>query len=646
MNVQRMLALVLIVTQVVVFIGLWGEWTVPVLLAALACIGSLGRIRWRLSRQSGVLFVLVLALAFVIKWQLFQEDEYPTVGMVLSQARSLSPTIALYMLAIQVSLFYLEARGPMSPVLPCLGLVTLTFTGDINAPDTGHALYQGGSLVFAIAAVFYLSFSVRRVGAEIPGKRFIPRLLVVVALAVALGTGWYAATLLARHGNSIDGMLARVLSRAYTPPAVGFGQQARLGSGKWWMKDFNANQVALRILSDQPPSYLRGLVFDDYQGPAWNRPPQDEPVPLAEPVPQTLKPSPGTRNVFALDRPEPDIAGLEVWPGLQLAENVFAPLGASLVAAPVPQLLADDQGAMLAPELNPGDTYAVYAADTPQTRQPVTIDRERYTAVPADLDLRIGQLAGRLFDGRTTTGAKIAAVTGHLQQRHDYELGIEIPGDVDPLTHFLLAEPPPAAHCEYFASAAAVLLRLGGVPTRYVTGFVAAEHNPQGGYWVARNKDAHAWVEAYDDRTGWTIVEATPAAGVPSTQAGFLGQLWDAAKFGFYRVRAAIADGGLPAVAALLTIAGKWFLTNTVGRCVLALALAVIGVVLVRRFRNRKRPRKQVDPAIRVLNRLLAQMDKRLKRHGLVRRPTEPLRSFADRITNELEPTDTAAQSD
>ena len=100
----------------------------------------------------------------------------------------------------------------------------------ISASAAAHLLYQSGSLVFAVAAAFYLGFCVRRVRGRIGGVRWTPRFFTLVALAIALGAGWYAAALLARHGNRIDSVLARVLSRTYTPPVVGFGRQARLGS--------------------------------------------------------------------------------------------------------------------------------------------------------------------------------------------------------------------------------------------------------------------------------------------------------------------------------------------------------------------------------------------------------------------------------
>ena len=45
-------------------------------------------------------------------------------------------------------------------------------------------------------------------------------------------------------------------------------------------------------------------------------------------------------------------------------------------------------------------------------------------------------------------------------------------------------------HCEYFASALALLLRLEGVPARVVNGFMGGEYNKVGGYWVIRQSHA------------------------------------------------------------------------------------------------------------------------------------------------------------
>ena len=63
-------------------------------------------------------------------------------------------------------------------------------------------------------------------------------------------------------------------------------------------------------------------------------------------------------------------------------------------------------------------------------------------------------------------------------------------------------------NCEYFATAAALLLREMGFPSRVVVGFYGGEYNPITGFYVIRQKDAHAWVEIYHNNT-WINFDGT-----------------------------------------------------------------------------------------------------------------------------------------
>lgn len=63
-------------------------------------------------------------------------------------------------------------------------------------------------------------------------------------------------------------------------------------------------------------------------------------------------------------------------------------------------------------------------------------------------------------------------------------------------------------YCIHFATAGALLLRMQGIPARYVTGYVAQLDG--GGRGEALDRDAHAWVEVYINGYGWYPVEMTP----------------------------------------------------------------------------------------------------------------------------------------
>ncbi len=79
----------------------------------------------------------------------------------------------------------------------------------------------------------------------------------------------------------------------------------------------------------------------------------------------------------------------------------------------------------------------------------------------------------------------------------------------NPLEDFL--DRTQAGHCEYFASALALMLRARGVPARVVNGYRLGDWVPEGGYWLVTQDEAHSWVEYWDDTTKiWRVGDGTP----------------------------------------------------------------------------------------------------------------------------------------
>jgi hypothetical protein len=66
-------------------------------------------------------------------------------------------------------------------------------------------------------------------------------------------------------------------------------------------------------------------------------------------------------------------------------------------------------------------------------------------------------------------------------------------------------------HCTYFATSLALMLRVAGIDSRVVRGFVGSDRSPFDGLVRARRSDAHAWVEARLDGR-WETLDATPVA--------------------------------------------------------------------------------------------------------------------------------------
>jgi len=107
----------------------------------------------------------------------------------------------------------------------------------------------------------------------------------------------------------------------------------------------------------------------------------------------------------------------------------------------------------------------------------------------------------------------------YLRDHYRYTLHLPATVQKDPLANFLFERKE--GHCEYFASAMAVMLRGLGIPARVVNGFRGGEFNDLSGQYLVRARDAHSWVEAYFPRHGWVSFDPTPASSLPLSKGGW-----------------------------------------------------------------------------------------------------------------------------
>ncbi|GDX79464.1 hypothetical protein LBMAG42_12750 [Deltaproteobacteria bacterium] len=133
------------------------------------------------------------------------------------------------------------------------------------------------------------------------------------------------------------------------------------------------------------------------------------------------------------------------------------------------------------------------------------------------LDPRIAALAATLAPGSDDPQQIIRAALRFFGEGFTYQIDPIAPAG-DPLAWFLFDSR--TGHCEYFASALAVLLRERGVPARLATGFYSAEENAAAGYISVRRGHAHAWVEV-PVRGGWATVDSTPVGGLPNLEVSW-----------------------------------------------------------------------------------------------------------------------------
>jgi len=156
--------------------------------------------------------------------------------------------------------------------------------------------------------------------------------------------------------------------------------------------------------------------------------------------------------------------------------------------------------------LPPRDAGKLRAAGTDYSRAITST----YLQLPAGLDRRIPDLAREITKNAQTPFDKALRIETYLRTRFAYTLNLSGKPGQDPLAHFLFETR--AGHCEYFASAMAIMLRTLDIPSREVNGFLPGEYNDLGGDYIVRASDAHSWVEVYFPGNGWQVFDPTPSS--------------------------------------------------------------------------------------------------------------------------------------
>lgn len=149
---------------------------------------------------------------------------------------------------------------------------------------------------------------------------------------------------------------------------------------------------------------------------------------------------------------------------------------------------------------------------------------KHYTQVTADGISRITQLAdtwkseGNAAENMSKVGDSaydkaIARVRKELLDTTNYSRNLDaVPIGEDVVENFLFDSKQ--GYCIHYASAATLLLRSLGVPTRYVEGYAIKpenfKENEDGTYTAqALDYDGHAWAEVYSSIRGWIPEEVT-----------------------------------------------------------------------------------------------------------------------------------------
>ncbi|GAB4482033.1 MAG: transglutaminaseTgpA domain-containing protein [Anaerolineales bacterium] len=147
---------------------------------------------------------------------------------------------------------------------------------------------------------------------------------------------------------------------------------------------------------------------------------------------------------------------------------------------------------------------------------------ERYLQLPSTLSERTHALALEITQDLSSPYEKAVAITDYLRTHITYIATLEdLPPNQDLIDWFLFDSKK--GFCNYYATAAVLMLRSLGIPARLAVGFAQGtmEDIQAANVYVVRQRDAHAWPEVFFPNIGWIEFEPTssqPAISYPLQQ--------------------------------------------------------------------------------------------------------------------------------
>ena len=133
-----------------------------------------------------------------------------------------------------------------------------------------------------------------------------------------------------------------------------------------------------------------------------------------------------------------------------------------------------------------------------------------YLQLPEDLPPVVTALAEEITVGCATDYDAVRAIENYLHENYQYARNPSMPGKGETMLEHLIDTKE--GYCTWFATAACVMLRSQGIPTRFVQGYRTVLRGQTRMY--LDEDDQHAWCEAYIQGYGWITVEASPGFAV------------------------------------------------------------------------------------------------------------------------------------
>ncbi|MCM8539253.1 MAG: transglutaminase-like domain-containing protein [Lentisphaeraceae bacterium] len=436
--------------------------------------------------------------------------------------------------------------------------------------------------------------------------------LRVIKYALALGCfalvfAFYSPTqrVVVPFTKDLESRMVRTLSQwRFNKKKTAFEKQIDLRDSYFNIDADAHDTILIRVESDRTPGYIRSRVYEAYKDGVWGS--NDKPE-LMELLNENHEYSFNAYSFKGLEQVKrEELNKLQIYySGNFRAENVLHQGKSTYIEMTCDTLNQSQSGTVSGKDVDFSGGITLYndknwssedAFNAPKvTQQNQSMFSTNDLVDKARMNRFVKQLDTLNYDGMDPKDFA-HKVAKFFHDNFTYKLGVKLDRSKD-LVYAFLEQPDTerAGHCEYFATAAVMMLRSQDIPARYVTGFYCQEQHPNGDYYLGRSKDLHAWVEFYDHNTeSWYLLEPTPPSGMPngSSQFNFLSYNWDAFTKRWQDLLSNIVRGYF-AESIILFLKGAW---DIVVWCFSSIPKAIISSLLIILWLRKRRKKVEQLP--------------------------------------------------
>ncbi len=490
------------------------SWIVGIFLPMIIFLSVIVKVRFKISGVVEIILCTFLSLLFV-----FIQGGTSFRTLVLSNMlNNISYFLNFFLMFIIIINIYRVKNASdyyMSFVSSVIFVVIASLFSPWN-PSVKNIIafvVYGFSTVLYFIDLIFMSYPV--VKTEKPFRKYqaVP---FILALLVVVVSSLYVA----RYSKQFEpSILQYLIQKTDMLPNYSFSSVTELGQNEYM---FKSAKIVMRITRKGGADYATARTYNTYNKGKWSIDSEKITInPTTESIPQKAEDLIENRglpvySILPLWKKTGDDSGysIEKYFILLRKNTLIYYTGNSAYALINKPFLETDHLGNLTYSGDSFDEFGILTCDKSSFNKRTENNfNEKDLAVPEQMLPEFRDIAESVTKDKKSDMAKAFAIQLYFQQNFQYKLGVKLTHpEMDPVKEFLVYRK--AAHCEYYASAMALMLRTLNIPARYKVGYIVHEFNQPGGYFIVRDKDAHAWVQAYIPEKGWVEFDPTPPTAV------------------------------------------------------------------------------------------------------------------------------------